>query len=153
MIAVGVFRGAPTPYHELASKPGTKSLSVGMSGNSSQRIAVVTASGRTVPALTYSIDPGAVPNSTCTCPPRRSVNAGAKPRYGTWIILTLVIILNNSPATCCGLPMPGDAMLILPGLAFAWAMNSATVLAGNDGWTTRTFGTRLMLATGAISRM
>jgi len=32
-------------------------------------------------------------------------------------------------------------------------MNSGTVLAGNDGWTTMTLCSRLMLATGAMSRM
>jgi hypothetical protein len=40
--------------------------------------------------------------------------------------------------------MPGDPKLILPGLAFAWAMNSGTVLAGTDGLTTMTKG-RLMI--------
>jgi hypothetical protein len=60
IIAVGVFRGAPTPYQEVASKPGTKSLSVGMSGSPSQRVALVTASGRSVPLLIYSIDAGVV---------------------------------------------------------------------------------------------
>ena len=32
-------------------------------------------------------------------------------------------------------------------------MNSGTVLAGTDGLTTMTMGTRMMLATGAMSRM
>ena len=32
-------------------------------------------------------------------------------------------------------------------------MNSGTVLAGNEGFTSRTIGTRMMLATGAMSRM
>ena len=49
--------------------------------------------------------------------------------------------------------MPGDAMLILPGFALAWAMNSGTVFAGTVGCTTRTFGTAIMEATGAMSRM
>src|SRR5215510_10118568 len=44
-------------------------------------------------------------------------------------------------------------MLILPGLALAWAMNSGTVATGSDGFTCMTCGTRWMLATGAISRM
>ena len=34
-------------------------------------------------------------------------------------MLTPAIILNNSPAMCGALPLPADAMLILPGLAFA----------------------------------
>ena len=37
--------------------------------------------------------------------------------------------------------MPGDPKLILPGLALAYAVNSGTVLAGTDGFTTITNGT------------
>jgi hypothetical protein len=37
-------------------------------------------------------------------------------------------------------------------LAFAYTMNSGTVLAGTDGCTSMTFGTRTMLAIGAMSR-
>ena len=51
------------------------------------------------------------------------------------------------------LPLPTDAMLILPGLTLAWAMNSRTVLAGTDGFTSMTNGKRSMLATGTMSRM
>ena len=40
----------------------------------------------------------------------------------------------------CPVPMPADAMLILPGLVFAWAMNSGTDLAGTDGLTAMTVG-------------
>ncbi len=60
--------------------------------------------------------------------------------------------LNSSPATSGTLPAPPVAMLILPGLALAYAMNSATVFAGTDGLTTITSGTRTMPATGAMSR-
>ena len=35
----------------------------------------------------------------------------------------------------------------------AWAMNSATVLAGNDGLTSKTNESLLMLATGTMSRV
>src|SRR6266568_3888893 len=55
---------------------------------------------------------------------------------------TPVIILNSSPERCCVVPFPPDAMLILPGLALAWAMNSGTVLAGTDRFTSMTLGTR-----------
>jgi hypothetical protein len=58
-------------------------------------------------------------NITCTWPPKRSVNAGVEPRYGTWTISTPAIILNSSPERWCVDPMPADAMLILPGLALA----------------------------------
>ncbi len=62
------------------------------------------------------------------------------------------IILNISPAICGAVPGPGDARLSLPGLALACAMNSGTVFAGNDGGTSMKRASRLMLATGAMSR-
>ena len=64
----------------LASKPGTKSPTVGTSGSASERVAVVTANARSLPALMCSIDAGMSMNMTCTCPPSRSVSAGAAPR-------------------------------------------------------------------------
>src|SRR6516162_2392765 len=53
-----------------------------MSGNTGERLAVVTASARSLPPLTYSIDEDMVANMTCTCPPSRSTSAGPAPRYG-----------------------------------------------------------------------
>src|SRR4051812_36869821 len=79
-MSAGVLRGAATPYQELASKPGRNSLIAGPSGKPPQRAALVTASASTLPVLTYSTVPGALPNRTCTCPPSRSVKAGAIPR-------------------------------------------------------------------------
>jgi hypothetical protein len=72
---------------------------------------------------------------------------------GTWTIFTPAIILNSSPERWMELPVPDDAILILPGLALAWAMNSGTVLAGNEGFTSMIFGAVSRLATGAMSRM
>jgi hypothetical protein len=63
------------------------------------------------------------------------------------------MILNSSPKMCVTLPAPAAAMLIFPGLAFAKAMNSGTVLAETEGPTSITAGTSVALATGAISRM
>ena len=37
--------------------------------------------------------------------------------------------------------MPPEPMLILPGLALAYAMNSRTFVAGTEGLTVMTFGT------------
>src|SRR5262244_1518354 len=68
-------------------------------------------------------------------------------------MLMPAIIVNSSPNTWPGVPMPPDAMLSLAGLALAWAMSSGTVVAGTDGFTTMTLGTRVNPATGAISRM
>src|SRR5882757_3486130 len=75
-ISAGVFLGAPMPYHALASKPGTVSLTVGTPFNISEGLLPVTAKGRSLPALTYSMDAGMVANIICTCPPSKSVNAG-----------------------------------------------------------------------------
>src|SRR5262249_3416296 len=44
---------------------------------------------------------------------------GAVPRYGTWTKLTSAIILNSSPDIWFEVPIPGEAKLILPGLALA----------------------------------
>src|ERR1700722_12030775 len=43
-----------------------------MSGSAAERVAVVTASARSLPALTYAMDAGMEANMTCTCPPSRS---------------------------------------------------------------------------------
>ena len=64
------------------SQPGKKSLTVGRSGSASERVTVVTASARSLPALTNAID--VFPPPQC----RRR---------------------------CCEVPLPPDAMLILPG--------------------------------------
>src|SRR5580704_11762660 len=61
------------------------------------RVAVVTASARSRPARTCSVEEAALSNMTCTCPPSRSVSAGAAPRYGTCVSAMPVIILNSSP--------------------------------------------------------
>src|SRR5215472_15546578 len=78
-ISVGVFLGAPTPYQEVASYPGTNSAKVGMCGSASARITVVTASARRLPVLMCPIEEGTETNATCTCPPSKSVSAGATP--------------------------------------------------------------------------
>src|SRR5215471_20111958 len=103
--------------------------------------------------LMCPIELGMLSNSICTWPAIRSVSAGAVPRYGTWTRLMPVIILSNSPDRCGDVPTPPEAKLILPGLALAWAMNSATLLAGTAGCTSMTFANRINPATGALSRM
>src|SRR5262249_40473657 len=81
MISAGGFFGAPTPYQVLASEPATTSPTPGRSGHASPRVAVVTASGRNCPALTYPMEEGIGSKATtCTCPPSRSVSMGPAPR-------------------------------------------------------------------------
>src|SRR5262245_22161607 len=61
--------------------------------------------------------------------------------------------LNSSPYRPGALPAPADAIMMLRGLAFAYVMNSGTVLAGNEGLTSMTPAVRDRLATGAMSLM
>src|SRR5215813_2384759 len=56
----------------------------GTSGSASERVAVVTASARSLPALMCGVDDGVTSNITCAWPARRSVSAGVVPRYGMW---------------------------------------------------------------------
>ena len=63
------------------------------------------------------------------------------------------IIRNSSPQRWVKFPVPVEAKLILPGLAFAYAMNSETDLAENDGLTIRTGESLLVLAIGTMSRV
>ena len=65
------------------------------------------------------IEPGRLSNITWTRLVSRSCIAGAEPRYGTCCISIPVIALNNSPDMCTDVPLPEEAMLTLPGLAFA----------------------------------
>ena len=65
----------------------------------------------------WPIDDGRLSKSTCTWPPIRSMSAGPAPLYGTCSMSQPVINLNSSPDRCTEVPLPDEAMLILPGLA------------------------------------
>src|SRR5437764_5058370 len=82
MISLDVSLGAPTPKIALCSKPGKKSLTVGSSGSSSDRVAVVTARARSRPALIWSMEVDMLSHIICTWPPSKSVSARVVPRYG-----------------------------------------------------------------------
>ncbi len=43
-----------------------------------------------------------------TCPPSRSLSAGAAPLYGTWVASIMAARLNISAAMCGELPLPAD---------------------------------------------
>src|SRR5262249_14799018 len=73
-------------------------MQAGTSGNLSERVVLVIASGRNLPNLMNSIDPARLSNDAWTWPPRRSESMGAVPRYGTWSKLMPAIALNSSPA-------------------------------------------------------
>src|SRR5262245_27531266 len=63
MISGGVSFGAPRPPQALASYPGKKSATVGIFGSASERVAVATASARSLPALMCSMDAGRLSNA------------------------------------------------------------------------------------------
>ncbi|MCY1384329.1 hypothetical protein D9M69_725730 [compost metagenome] len=69
------------PYQALISTPGTPaSAMVGTSDNWALRLALSTASARTLPLLMWGITEDAVSNEICTWPPIRSTSAGPLPR-------------------------------------------------------------------------
>ena len=61
--------------------------------------------------------------------------------------------LNNSSARWTAVPVPDDAKLYLPGLAFSSAMNSRKSLTGRVGETIMTGAKRVTIETGARSRI
>src|SRR3984893_16790138 len=79
IISAGVSVGTPTPVTALASYPGTNSPKLGVSGNTAERVAVVTASGRSLPALTGAIDADMGSNIICASPSIRPLSAGPPP--------------------------------------------------------------------------
>jgi hypothetical protein len=72
----GVFAGACTPYHAVASNFGKPdSAMVGTSGNAGERFSPVCASARSFPDLICGSVEEKPLNMSCMCPPRRSVTA------------------------------------------------------------------------------
>ena len=55
---------------------------------------------------------------------------------------------NSSPDMCGEVPTPPEAKLILPGCAFAMAMNSGSVLAGKSRLTSMTLASFMVPAIG-----
>src|SRR5262245_15944690 len=81
MIGAGVPAGATIPYCSTTSKPGrAASATVGTSGKAGERLALVTASARTLPSRTSPIADGSDDMYMATWPPSRSVSAGPVPR-------------------------------------------------------------------------
>src|SRR5215475_11467606 len=113
---------------------------LGTSGRNGARLAVVTASARTVPACNCPTDSGPLLNDSGICPPSRSLIAGAPPLYGIGFKSILVRLFRSSSARWVDVPEPACATERLPGLAFAAAITSARVLYGESARTSRMFG-------------
>ena len=104
----GVPAGAIRPNHEVASKPGKPdSATVGRFGITDERFNDVTARPRNWPSRTIGMIEPMFCSVMVTRPPITSVNTA--PRYGTWTMSTWARLLSNSPAMCCGVPVPGEA--------------------------------------------
>src|SRR5258705_12669135 len=74
------------------------------------------------------------------CPPSRSLIAGAPPLYGIALRSILARFFKSWPARWVDVPVPAWAKERLPGVAFACAITSATVLNGESASTSRMFG-------------
>src|SRR5258705_7337914 len=113
---------------------------VGVSGNAARRTGLMAASTRERPDLMCGCCGVSASNMSCTCPPATSAAPGALPLYGTCWIGAPVTVLKSSPTRCGAPPDPDDAKLILPGLALASAITSATDFAGTCALITISMG-------------
>src|SRR5688500_2406153 len=124
---------------------------VGRCGSSGERFSLVIAIARTRPGVISGCAEGMLLNEKSTSPLASAVIDGALPLYGICVMSTPILIFKSSPARCWELPLPDEEKLSLPGFFFATAMNSLTVFAGYDGWTSRRFGLVAKTAIGAKS--
>jgi hypothetical protein len=82
-ISAGVFSGAPIPFQPVTSYPGANSPMVGISGKNCERVAVVTARGRSLPAFMYPMDEGKASNNMLRRPvARRRIGDFARIGFG-----------------------------------------------------------------------
>ena len=82
------------------------SSSVGTSGSADERLAVVTASARSLPALMCGSTGVMVSNDIVIWPPSRSVVSGPLPLYGMCSSSVPVMFSNCVPIRCCAVPLP-----------------------------------------------
>ena len=78
-------------------------------GSATAGNALVTASGRSLPAWMWPRDEATLAKNSGTCPPITSFMAGPPPRYGMWDRRTPVRSSNSAPARCWAEPLPDDA--------------------------------------------
>ena len=118
-ISFGVDAGAITAIQAMFSISGSPaSFIVGISGVSALRLAVETASGRSLPALTCGITATAGTQANCTSPCSSARIASGDEAYGMCTAKVSVLALSSSTPSCDRLPTPVEEKLNLPGLAF-----------------------------------
>ena len=124
-----------------------------MSGSTRMRAVADTPSGRSAPDWTCGIAEAMASNIACTSPAMSSRVRRRRASIGHVHRLDAGHHPEQFAGEMAQVSGAARARLILPGLALAWAMNSETVLTGNDGLTIRTKESLLMLATGTMSRV
>ena len=136
MMAGAVAAGAATAYQLLTSKPGRPdSITVGVSGSTAVRFALVTAMPRNRPLNTCGALSTTFATSRLVCPPTAAVVAGAPPLYGTFTMRMPTASANSSPAMRPPPRMLATLQVSSRGRARASATSSLTLCAGSDGCT------------------
>src|ERR1700730_10591493 len=106
------------------------SAMVGTSAAPATRLAENIASALILPPRTCGISVLGTSTRIWMLPPIRSCSAGAVPLYGTCTISTPAVCLNSSVVRFAAAPTPEEPKEILPGLAFAYAINCLTSFGG-----------------------
>ena len=101
------------------SRAGPPPPSSAARARASSARAVVTASARSLPALTCGIALARLSNMNCVSPASSACVAGAPPLNGTCTMSMPVSTLNSSPARWPALPLLPEPNDSLPGFAFA----------------------------------
>src|SRR5688572_15091116 len=109
MTGFGVPALVISPNQPSKTQSGTPaSTIVGSCGNADERLLLLTASGRTLPALMWGEARIAGANVISRRPERISVIASAKPLNGTCTILMPAVLRKISPLMCEFEPIPAD---------------------------------------------
>ena len=123
---------------------------VGRSGKVAARVAPPDASGLSLPERMCGIDCTIEPTVMCAWPPMTSIIAGKPPLYKT-TMKSQPERLRNSAVPKCWNP-PAVAIVMVPGLLFAMAITSLTVVTGSEGPTVSTVGPVPSMATQSNAR-
>ncbi|MNV70560.1 hypothetical protein D3C71_1635320 [compost metagenome] len=120
MMGLGVPAGATIPPQETTSKPfRPDSSTVGTSGRTGTRLALVAPSTLTWPERMKGSTPATLSIITSSCPPAISTTACWPLLYGTCSIEVPVSLLSISPARWALDPTPSEPTLTLPGFFLA----------------------------------
>jgi hypothetical protein len=84
-------------------------------------------------------------------PSKRRLDGGSRAVEWHRDDIEILRVFEHLSGSCGVVPVPAWAKLYLPGFALRKLINSLTLVAGMDGWTTRTFGETAARVTGAKS--